>query len=38
MSNTSIGAEIAKCVDGIWAEFDKDGNGNLDKEETKAFV
>ena len=34
----NIDAVIAKCVDDIWAEYDKDGNGNLDKEETKAFV
>ena len=38
MSNTSIDAVIAKCVDDIWAEYDQDGNGNLDKEETKRFV
>ena len=25
-------------MDDIWKEYDKDGNGNLDKEETKAFV
>ena len=37
-SQTSIDAVIAKCVDDIWKEYDKDGNGNLDKEETKAFV
>ena len=29
---------IAKCVDNIWAEYDKDGSGKLNKEETKAFV
>lgn len=29
---------MAKCVNDIWAEFDKDGNGFLDREETKAFV
>ena len=34
----NIDTVIAKCVDDIWAEYDKDGNGNLDKEETKAFV
>ena len=37
-SSASIDAVIAKCVDDIWAEYDKDGNGNLDKNETKAFV
>ena len=29
---------IDKCVNDIWVEYDKDGNGFLDKEETKAFV
>ena len=33
-----IDAVISKCVDDIWNEYDKDGNGHLDKEETKAFV
>ena len=37
-SSASIDAVIAKCVDDIWTEYDKDGNGNLDKNETKAFV
>merc|ERR1711966_475891 len=36
MSN--IDAVIKKCVDDIWAEYDKDNSGALDKEETKAFV
>ena len=36
--STSIDTVINKCVDDIWAEYDKDGNGNLDKNETKAFV
>ena len=35
---SSIDAVIAKCVDDIWSEYDKDGNGHLDKTETKAFV
>ena len=34
----NIDSVIAKCVDDIWNEYDKDGNGTLDKEETKAFV
>ena len=34
----NIDAVINKCVDDIWAEYDKDGNGNLDKAETKQFV
>ena len=33
-----IDAVIRKCVDDIWAEYDKDGSGALDKEETKRFV
>ena len=31
-------AVIRKCVDDIWAEYDKDNSGQLDKEETKLFV
>ena len=38
MSNTNIDQVIAKCVDDIWDEYDKDKSGELDKEETKAFV
>ena len=39
MSSTqNIDAVIAKCVDDIWAEYDKDNSGTLDKEETKLFV
>ena len=38
MSNQNIDAVIAKCVDDIWAEYDKDNSGTLDKEETKLFV
>ena len=34
----SIDAVISKCVEDIWAEYDKDGNGHLDKEEAKSFV
>merc|ERR1712006_5201 len=33
-----IDAVIRKCVDDIWAEYDKDNSGALDKEETKKFV
>ena len=29
---------IKKCVEDIWATYDTDGNGCLDKNETKAFV
>ena len=35
---TDIDDVINKCVDIIWAEFDKDKNGALDKDETKNFV
>ena len=31
-------AIIAKVVDDIWAEFDNDNSGALDKEETKKFI
>ena len=33
-----LNAVIEKCVNDIWEEYDKDGNGCLDKQETKAFV
>ena len=29
---------INKCVNDIWGQYDKDGNGHLDKKEAKAFV
>ena len=31
-------AVINKCVNDIWHDFDANGDGILDKEETKAFV
>ena len=34
----SIEEVISKCVEDIWSEYDKDGNGHLDKEEAKSFV
>ena len=37
-NSQQIDTVIKKCVDDIWAEYDKDGNGHLDKEETKKFV
>ena len=37
-STDQLNAVIAKCVNDIWDEYDKDKNGYLDKEETKAFV
>ena len=33
-----IDAVIRKCVEDIWQEYDTDGSGALDKEETKRFV
>ena len=36
--NSEIDNVIAKCVDEIWGKYDTDGNGNLDKDETKRFV
>ena len=33
-----VEAVIAKCVDDIWAQYDKDGNGHLDKTEAKGFI
>ena len=35
---TWIDKVIAKCVDEIWTKYDDDGNGFLDKQETKNFV
>ena len=29
---------INKCVADIWTQYDTDGNGTLDKNETKEFV
>ena len=37
-TNAEIDAVISKCVDEIWSKYDDDGNGYLDKEETKKFV
>ena len=37
-TNAEIDAVIAKCVDEIWSKYDDDGNGFLDKAETKTFV
>ena len=36
--SSNIEEVIKKCVDDIWNEYDKDGSGALDKEETKLFV
>ena len=29
---------IRHCIDKIWIQYDDDGNGYLDREETKAFI
>ena len=29
---------IQSCVDDIWDEYDRDGNGTLDRDETKRFI
>ena len=33
-----IDAVINKCVDDIWAQYDVDNSGALDRDETKEFV
>ena len=35
---SEIDGVIAKCVDEIWAKYDNDDSGALDKDETKRFV
>ena len=35
---SEIDQVISKCVDEIWTKYDDDGNGYLDKDETKRFV
>ena len=34
----SVEAVIEKCVSEIWAQYDKDNNGHLDKKESRAFI
>ena len=38
ISRVSVDEIIRNCVEDIWDEFDDDGNGYLDKDETLAFV
>ena len=38
MASSEIDNVSAQCVDEMWGEYDTDGNGNLDKDETKQFV
>ena len=33
-----VNAVIAKCVQEIWTEYDKDNSGALDKAETRKFM
>ena len=33
-----VNSVINKCVDDIWAQYDKDNSGALDKEESRAFI
>ena len=35
---TDIDTVIGKCVQEIWAEYDDDNSGSLDKEETREFM
>ena len=38
IQRVSVHQIIRNCVDDIWDDFDDDGNGYLDKQETLAFV
>ena len=38
IKKVSVHEIISNCVEDIWDEFDDDGNGYLDKNETLAFV
>ena len=38
MDGNNVEQVIAKIVDEIWAKYDDDNNGYLDKTETKQFV
>ena len=35
---TDIDQIIEQCVEDIWHKYDKDGSGELDKEEARAFA
>ena len=35
---TGLDTAISKCVDDIWAKFDVDNSGALDRSETKEFI
>ena len=38
MTESGVDSFINKQIDTIWAQYDKEGNGVLDKEEAKEFV
>lgn len=38
IKKVSVHEIICNCVEDIWDDFDDDGNGYLDKQETLAFV
>ena len=38
IKKTSVHEIVSNCVEDIWDDFDDDGNGYLDKQETLAFV
>ena len=38
MADSEIDQVIGKCVEEIWAKYDNDNSGALDKDETKKFV
>ena len=35
---SDLDSVIMRCVDDIWRDYDEDGSGELDKEETRKFV
>ena len=35
---SDLDSVIKRCVDDIWRDYDADGSGELDKEETRKFV
>ena len=35
---SDLDSVIMRCVDDIWRDYDEDGSGELDKEETRNFV
>ena len=35
---SDLDSVIMRCVDDIWRDYDTDGSGELDKEETRKFI